>query len=148
MKTPHQKRVEQFMKLAKQNVPEKPTLPSDEVCRLRASLILEEALETIDALGCEVIAERTFQVSKANVAVVNVKQANLEEICDGCADISVVTVGTLSACGVDDKGLLELVDKNNLDKFGEGHSFRPDGKLIKPPDHKPPDIKAYLESLK
>ncbi len=146
-KTPHQQRVEAFMRLAKQDVPDKPITPSSEVCVLRARLILEEALETIEALGCEVLAERTFSVTKQNVAVVSVKDPDIVEVCDGCADISVVTIGTLSAFGVPDNELLSLVDKNNLEKFGKGHSWRPDGKLVKPPDHQAPKIKEYIFTL-
>ena len=77
MKSEHQKRVESFMRLAKQDVPEKVTIPSDEVCRLRASLILEEALETISSLGCTVLAERTFEVSKNNVSVISTHEPDL-----------------------------------------------------------------------
>lgn len=134
------------MRLAKQEIPQVPTLPKDDVLRLRASLILEEALETIDALGCQVLLDRHIDVNKKNVSIVSVKEANLEEICDGIADISVVSIGTLSACGVSDQGLLKMVDENNLAKFGEGHSFRADGKLIKSPLHKKPDITGYLKT--
>lgn len=148
MKTEHQERVEKFMQLAKQDVPTVPTIPSDEVLRLRANLILEEAMETIHALGCEILVEGTFHLDKGNAKIVSVREASLEDIADGCADVSVVTIGTLSACGIADKGLLELVDQNNLEKFGEGHKIREDGKLIKPPTHQPPKIKEYLESLK
>lgn len=148
MKSPHQKRVEKFMKLAKQEVPDSPTVPSDEVCRLRASLILEETLETIKSLGCEVLVEGTFTLDKDKLSIISVASPSMVEICDGCADLSVVTIGTLSAIGVEDQGLLELVDENNLEKFGEGHSFRPDGKLIKPPSHTPPDIAGYLGEFK
>ena len=66
--------------------------------------------------------------------------ADLCAIVDGCCDLSVVTIGTLSACGVPDELFLKLVDENNLAKFGDGHSIREDGKLIKPSDHKPPAI--------
>lgn len=146
-KTPHQKRVEQFMRLAKQEIPSKPTIPDDKTARLRAALIMEEALETVKALGCEVLVEGTFDLNKGNYGIVSVREPNLEEICDGVADLSVVSTGTLSACGVPDKKLLELVDQNNLDKFGEGHSWRSDGKLLKSPNHKKPDLKGFLESL-
>ncbi len=116
---------------------------------LRASLILEEALETITALGCEVLAERTFQVSKSNVSIVSVKEPDIVEVCDGIADLSVVSIGTLSALGIGDKKLLEIVDENNMEKFAEGHSWRADGKLIKPPNFKGPTdkIKEYIDSL-
>lgn len=145
MKTPHQKRIEKFMRLAKQQVPDCPTIPEPEILRLRAALILEEAMETIDALGCEVLVNNTFSLEKGKYCIINTHKPSLEEIADGCADISVVTIGTLSACGLPDKKLLEMVDKNNLDKFGEGHSFRSDGKLIKPEGHQPPDIKGYIQ---
>ena len=73
------------------------------------------------------------------------RDPNLVEIADGCADLSVVTIGTLSACGIADEMLLGVVDANNLAKFGPGHSIREDGKLIKPKNHKPPDIAQLLE---
>jgi predicted HAD superfamily Cof-like phosphohydrolase len=148
LKTPHQQRIEAFMRLAKQDVPEAPVIPNDKILRLRAALILEEALETIDALGCDVLVDRTIFATKANTSVVSSHPASLEDVADGCADISVVTIGTLSACGIPDEPLLEMVDQNNLDKFGEGHSIRADGKLIKPPSHQPPKIKEYIQSLK
>jgi len=105
-------------------------------------------METIDALGVVLTvsfdsltgngrSEPRFDISH---------EPDLIEIADGCADISVVTIGTLSACGIDAEPLLELVDRNNLAKFGPGHSRREDGKLIKPPGHKPPDIAGLLES--
>jgi predicted HAD superfamily Cof-like phosphohydrolase len=66
------------------------------------------------------------------------------EVADGCADVSVVTIGTLSACGIADKPLLKEVDESNLRKFGPGYSKREDGKWIKPPDWKVPDIAKVL----
>ncbi len=144
----HQQRVEQFMKLARQAVPEEPTLPDEATRALRARLILEEALETCEALG--------FRLADLEGYFLGPKQAveyllpdrrltpSLEEVADGCADLSVVTIGTLSSCGVKDRPLLEEVDENNLAKFGPGHSWREDGKLIKPPGHKHPDIKKVI----
>jgi predicted HAD superfamily Cof-like phosphohydrolase len=72
---------------------------------------------------------------------------DLVEIADGCADISVVTIGTLVACGIPDKGLLELVDDNNLNKFKYGLIRDQFGKIVKPTDHQPPNIAAYLNSV-
>jgi predicted HAD superfamily Cof-like phosphohydrolase len=135
------------MELAKQNVPDKPSIPSDDILRLRASLILEEALETIDGLGCEILYDGIHTINKNNFSIVNVKKADLVKIADGCADISVVTIGTLSACGIPDEKLLQIVDENNLEKFGEGHTIREDGKLIKPINHQPPNIKDFLKNV-
>lgn len=151
--TEHQERVEKFMKLAGQELPDRPTLPNEEVRLLRAKLILEEALETIEALGMSVCVTYkdglTFgpTIEKHNICFIPNKTANLEEIIDGCCDISVVTIGTLSACGVPDQPFLEEVDENNLAKFGPGGYRREDGKWVKPPDHTPPKIKEVLKAI-
>lgn len=137
-RTEHQARVTEFMLRAKQEVPQIPTMPTEKVRLLRAKLILEEALETVAALGV-----RLNHTNGAGARLMNTNdltftadgEADIQEIADGCADISVVTIGTLCACGIHDKEVLEAVDRNNLEKFGPGHTFREDGKLIKPPGH-------------
>ena len=141
MNTEHQRRVEKFMAHAAQDVPGVPVVPSLSVRELRARLILEEALETITALGFIVVKSKKGD----GLEVFASGEPNLIEIVDGCADVSVVTIGTLSACGVHDAPILELVDNNNLAKFGPGSHRRKDGKWEKPPGHKPPDI---LEALR
>lgn len=146
----HQQRVEVFMERAKQELPSIPTEPSEAIRLLRAKLIFEEALETIAALGIGIVVEelggafaiRPNQPLKLSFCIE--APFNMADVVDGCCDISVVTIGTLSALGVADMPLLELVDENNLAKFGPGHSIREDGKLVKPPGHKPPDIVAEL----
>jgi len=142
MKTEHQQRIEEFMRLAGQAVPLKPTMPSLEVRRLRANIILEEARETINGLGFEI------GIDSHEIPVVSESgEPNIIEVVDGCADISVVTIGTLSAFGVADKPLLETVDAANLRKFGPGSYRREtDGKWMKPPDFKAPDIISVLMS--
>jgi len=139
MKSEHYQRIATFMRFAGQDTPEKAALPSAEILKLRAKLIYEEAMETIHALGFSV------KHTENGEEFIQDKEPDLVEIADGCADISVVTVGTLIACGIDDVELLEMVDKNNLDKFGPGHHIREDGKLVKPPGHQPPDIAKILK---
>ena len=73
---------------------------------------------------------------------------NLVEIADGCADMSVVAMGTLLSCGIDDVELLKEVDESNLRKFGEGSYRREDGKWMKPPGWEPPNIQGVLDALK
>lgn len=113
--TEHQDRIAEFMKLAGQAL-----LPSEAIRKLGAWLILEEALETIDALGfCAevVIKDDGSQQMKSPILVAHDRGPNLTSIADGCADTSVVTIGTLLACGIADKPLLEEVDRSNLAKF-------------------------------
>lgn len=143
MRSKHQRRIEDFMRLAGQHVVYSPHTPSETIRYLRAALILEEALETIKALGFKA---STTGASPKDFILDACDECNLIEVADGCADISVVTIGTLSAFGISDKPLLKEVDESNLRKFGPGGYRRDDGKWIKPPDWKVPDIEGVLKS--
>lgn len=147
--TEHYDRVRKFMDEAGQSAPPQPTVPDLDTRRLRAMLILEEALETVEALGIDLLVEITRTDDMLDMDNFQFMESDdgpdLEEIADGCADISVVTTGTLIACGIRDAPLLEEVDRSNLSKFGPGHSFNEAGKLIKPDDFEEPDIAGVLE---
>lgn len=127
-----------------QATPEAATIPDAKIRILRAKLILEEALETVEALGVRVHIGDT-EVMEEVLAYSASDNVNLQEVADGCADISVVTIGTLIAFGIDDEPLLEEVDASNLRKFGEGSYRREDGKWMKPPGWTPPDIMAAID---
>jgi len=138
----HQQLVDAFMVRMGQTIPAIPAIPDVKVRELWARLVLEEALETVRALGFAGRA-KIFE-TKMTIELEAMLEPDLVEIADGCLDVRFVATGTLSACGIaDEKGQL-VVDENNLGKFGPGHKLREDGKLIKPPDHKPPDIRGLL----
>lgn len=123
LKTAHQQRVELFMVQAGQTIPHRPALPPIGVRQHRAKLIMEEALEAVEGLGFNLelgmgdnnedlrITNRWLRYSPSQ------EGPNLEKIADGCADISVVSIGTLSACGIADHSVLVAVDTANLSKF-------------------------------
>ena len=141
MPTPHAARIRSFMQKAGQATPDAPVIPSEEIRILRAKLILEEALETVRGLGVGVRLGPDGEVvsSKAtNLDFYIEGPVDLEEVVDGCADISVVTIGTLIAFGID----------ANLRKFAPGGHRRADGKWIKPPDWTPPDIAGVLARMR
>lgn len=145
---------------ARQEVPLTPSWPDIDTRVLRARLILEECLETVTALGCNIMVPVD---SGAGAYFVEIKHddvkitpshiqpkgtpEDLVEVADGCCDIRVVTTGTLSACGLADGVIQQEVDQNNLEKFKPGHMFREDGKLIKPPNHKKPNLHRFLFSM-
>lgn len=148
------------MRLAGQDTPQAPVEPPKNIRILRAKLLMEETLETVKALGVDICLvtsggnDNDIRNIKSLIECENelnyrtgTYPFDMVEVADGCADVSVITYGTLVSCGITDKGLLELVDENNLSKFGEGHSIREDGKLVKPPNHQPPDIAKYLKGL-
>lgn len=148
----HQLRIEHFMRLAGQAVPDQPTELDEATRILRAKLILEEAFETIrEGLGIDIIIMGgddegdTFDPLDFDLILKCTKPMNMVEFADGCADLSVVTIGSLSAAGITDGPLLEIVDQSNLSKFGPGSYRRDDGKWMKPPNFKPPDIAGILE---
>lgn len=124
-KSVHQQQVEEFMRLAKQSVPEMPVQSlSPEERILRAKLIMEEALETIEALGVDMWTEdedgNCCGIEMGALSFTNIAGAfNLVDVIDGCCDLAIVTTGTLSACGVPDLPFQDLVNQS---------------KLIKPPD--------------
>ncbi len=143
MPTEHYQRVKAFMEKAGQSTPTKVRIPDAHTRSLRARLILEEALETINALGFSVeVMGREVKIETCEFSPE--KPVDLEGVADGCADISVVTIGTLIAFGIEDEQLLREVDEANLRKFGPGSYAREDGKWIKPEDWTPPDIARVL----
>lgn len=139
-KSEHQKKVEEFMRLAGQEVPDKPQVPSEEVRLLRARLIMEENLETIRGLGIIVRDVCGNVIDISFLKFYTHFEPNLPEIIDGCCDLKVVTTGTLSACGIADEEPQRRVDENNLEKFGPGGHRDENGKWVKPPGHTPPNF--------
>jgi predicted HAD superfamily Cof-like phosphohydrolase len=135
-----------------QEVPGEIRMPAEEVRLLRAKLILEEALETVEALGISVYNDSEavdgFQdktvIDREKLTFKASHDPNMKEIVDGCCDVSVVTMGTLAACGVPDEEFLVIVDENNLAKVEQG-TVRADGKLIKPEGHPKPPIAETLK---
>lgn len=158
----HIDRVRLFMEKANQATPQKPTEPTEADRILRAKIIFEEALETIEkGLGVSITVydyDRVSFINQSSDIFIN-QSSDIEfEICgqydpietlDGLCDLSVVGLaGTSIACGFPPEMMeeaIEEVDKNNLSKFGPGHTIREDGKLIKPPNFEGPKLKEIYE---
>lgn len=104
-----------------------------------AKLIAEESDEAIAELGFERLGNGSLGQRFG--------QPSVRKTAKECIDVIYVAVYTLYALGLSDetiKQAWDLVCKNNLAKFGEGHSFREgDGKLLPPPGF----VKENLSSL-
>lgn len=114
---PMQKLVEDFHRKFSIDIGEFPLIRKAE---LRASLIEEEAKETVDAL----------------------RSGNLVEAIDGMCDLLYVVFGTAVTCGLDLEPFFDEVHRSNMKK--EGGTYRQDGKLLKPPGWTKPDIEGVM----
>jgi predicted HAD superfamily Cof-like phosphohydrolase len=154
-KSETQRAAEELMRAAGQTIRDTPGEPSEADRILRAKLILEEALETIDALGVSV----WFWVNEPDTAsclhmdglnFTRTQNFDLIEAVDGCCDLSVVVAGTLSALGVADVAVQREVERSNRSKLlTDGtlppHSTVP-GKFGKGPGYTPPDIAGVIRT--
>lgn len=94
-----------------QCVAETPTIPSLEVRKLRAKLILEEALKTMAGLGFSVY-ELTSQAT-----VIEICLPDLKTVADGIAASIFVQLGTAVACGIDMEPIFDEVCRSNMSKL-------------------------------
>lgn len=133
------------------------TVPAPDARELCARLVLEEALETIAALGVRVEwsdGEYTQSLPKVDdctfVASTPEEGLDLLDIIDGACDTIYVAGGVLAACGVPDEPHLEEVCRANNDKFPDGRvKLDASGKkYLKPLGWEGPDHKAVMEKYK
>ena len=117
-------KVKEFMQKFKQEVKSKPSLPADNIIKLRINLIKEELLELEEALN----------------------EKNIEETADALTDILYVTYGAGHAFGIDLDKCFDEVQKSNmskLDKFGNP-IYNDQGKVMKGPLYFKPNFKKIL----
>lgn len=134
--TKEQEQVKEWMKHFGQATPNKPTIPSLEDRKLRAKLILEEALETINkglGIGIEfdiILDNRgTNYGTKIHTILLNdinfdsfefcsYGHSNIVELADGLADLHYVAYcGTAATCGVDMEPIFAEVHRSNMTKL-------------------------------
>lgn len=153
----HVQLVAAFNRLAGSEVSNTIRIPDEKTRILRAKLILEEALEAIEALGVAVGLEdyddpenrapAAIEMSKLSFEGLGVDKVDVVGLAKECCDVRVVTTGTLVAFGIPDTYALQnLVDTNNILKFRkdkDGYK-RDDGKWVKPSDHPKPKIAEFL----
>lgn len=130
----------------RQSPPEIPGLcPPLDVRILRARLIMEEAIETCDALGVAVLPCDSDDVDILTTDLLTYKEGGAFSLCeaiDGCCDTIYVCVGALCAMGIPDLPHLEEICRTNDAKFPSGVAIPHDsipGKYGKPKGWKPPD---------
>jgi predicted HAD superfamily Cof-like phosphohydrolase len=118
------RQVEDFHRAYQLEAAEVPTVVGPELARLRQALIDEEVEELRAAAA----------------------SADVVEIADALADIVYVAYGTARVYGIDLDAVLDEVHSSNMTKLGaDGRPVRrADGKVLKGPGYRPPDIARVL----
>jgi predicted HAD superfamily Cof-like phosphohydrolase len=103
---------------------DKPTFPSETRVGLRINLIAEEVSELFAALN----------------------DRDIVEVADALADLLYVTYGMAHEFGIPIDEVFEEVQESNMSKLGEDGKplYREDGKVMKGPNFRPPDIQSIL----
>lgn len=96
-----------------------------EVHSLRRTLITEEYLEVMEALGDNPVADPTHLAKEL-------------------ADLVYVVYGTARAYGIPLDRVIEAVHASNMSKLKDGIERRPDGKIIKGPHYEEPNLEPLL----
>lgn len=132
-----------FARIALQEVPTAPMVPSDEVVRLRYRLMAEEFFESVFAAFDKSIHWGIGQVQESLMRIVNESpiRIDMEAVADGLIDTAYTVEGALVSFGINGDALWKVVHDNNMTKDG-GHFIN--GKLCKPPTWVPPDIRGEL----
>lgn len=111
---------------------------------LRAKLILEEALEVIDALGYDVAVSRSADMAAPRkltmgvLQLVRMRAPDWPEVVDGLCDLLYVTFGFGVEMGISLGPFFGEVHRSNMKKAGG--PVRADGKVLKPEGWEPPRI--------
>lgn len=122
----HENDVRQFMVLAGRKLPTRPAAPDSATLQLCSKLIMEEFTELMIELGYTISLDKVLGDGPA------FRIPSLARVAKEACDLRYVVTYLLASLGIDAESCQELVDKNNLEKFGPGHSFRADGKLLPP----------------
>ncbi|WP_315941229.1 hypothetical protein [Deinococcus sp. Marseille-Q6407] len=118
--------------------PERPTLPSPELLRMRRTLMDEEWAEVQEELD-------QLEARLAAGEATGTPAAELDRLAHELTDLLYVAYGTLVQLGVDPDATFAAVHQANLQKVGG--PLREDGKLLKPAGWQPADVQAVLERL-
>lgn len=129
--------------------------PSPELRLLRGRIVMEEALELLDALGLKISLSEDEEPQRvdpkqARITVDEDSDVDIVETADALADLVVVTKGSALAFGIPvDAILLDEVGPSNMSKLGADGKpiLREDGKILKADTWQPPNIKRVLRKV-
>ena len=136
-----QSQVREFMTAFGQHIESKPTVPSDDVVRLRARLVVEECFEMLEAMYND---DRLYWVEQDLMYMLRESEVRVDmvELSDAFGDLDYVVEGSRLAFGIDGEPIADAIHASNMAKAG-GYADE-HGKWRKPADWKAPDILGEL----
>jgi predicted HAD superfamily Cof-like phosphohydrolase len=125
-----------------------PKTPTAALLVPRLTFLAEEFFETLESAGCppDVIGRAKNLVAMC-IRLVNPERFDMVGFADGHLDTIYFAVGTLDAIGVDGEPLFDRVHDANMRKLWSDGLPRyqlQTGKILKPPEWTPPDIRTGL----
>jgi predicted HAD superfamily Cof-like phosphohydrolase len=149
-----QAQVREFHEKFGVKINENPTMPELKERILRANLILEEALEFVDAMGLRVdVVDPLSGYARTSLDVFvkfelkELGPANLVDAADAIADLNYVVAGAAVTMGLDTETLGDEVHRSNMSKVWPDGTVRhreSDGKVLKPPTYSPPNLESII----
>lgn len=116
-----------------------PAVPDAARVKLRLSLLAEEFFESLAACYPLNPSLRDAVMDEIRYCTPHV---DLVELVDGWADMIYIIAGSAHEFGVRMKPIQREVHRTNMLK--EPGNLRPDGKVMKPPDWRPPEVARLL----
>lgn len=133
-----------------------PGIPPQGRRLLRLKLIFEEFLEFVEASGFELaLADHNFEEGRGlkleHFMFNRLDEAcNIAEAADALGDLRVVVDGSNLEWGFPGEYVLQEIHRSNMSKLNVNGQplLREDGKILKGPNYKPPNILAVLARAK
>ena len=145
-----QNQINEFMVKAGQGAPDRPTLPPLEVRKGRLKWLAEELCELANAWSIEFDLNNSHNTT-GNIVLWPASKPQfsndteaITEAYDATIDMLVFAIGNGVAMGTDLQPGWDEVHTSNMAKFGPGGSIREDGKVMKPPGWKKPDLASII----
>lgn len=102
-------------------------------------LPVNDRSRTVDELRAKLIREEAEEAAEA------IESGDQEHVAKELADLIIVTEGTAITHGIDLAGAVLEVHRSNMTKLVDGKPMmRPDGKVLKGPNYRPPNMSAYV----
>ncbi len=123
-----------------------PTIPPDDRRLLRCRLILEELMEFMEASGFKL---ECHPVDGPVITDANTHPYDCVAAADALADLKYVVEGAALEWGIPLQACFLEVHDSNMSKLGEDGRpiLREDGKVLKGPGFRPPDLAAVMQRM-